>query len=282
MNRDPSISFPSLRMLKLGGSLITDKTHPRKSRPKAIARLAEEISRARSKQPDMHLILGHGAGSFAHIPAKLYGTRQGVRSTREWQGFIEVWREAVALNHLVMEALHCAGLPAISLPPSANLTSSGGQVYAWDLNPLVSALNSGLLPVIYGDVAFDRKLGGTILSTEDLFMHLARHLHPERLLLAGLEPGVWEDFPACTNLFPEITPENLVQITASLGESGGTDVTGGMASKVLQMVALVQEIPNLKVLIFSGEKPGLVESALLEEMPGTIVASFSSTTKPNN
>lgn len=55
------------------------------------------------------------------------------------------------------------------------------------------ALANGILPVVYGDVVFDEVRGGTILSTEDLFQHLAHQLHPERVLLAGLEAGVWAD-----------------------------------------------------------------------------------------
>ncbi|MBE0411103.1 MAG: isopentenyl phosphate kinase family protein [Anaerolineales bacterium] len=273
MNKPLPTEFPDLQLLKLGGSLITDKTQPRTARLQTISRLAEEISAARSKNPHIKLIVGHGAGSFAHVPAKLYGTRQGVRSQKDWQGFVEVWRDAVALNHLVMKSFHEVGLPAICLPPSASLTASAGRVHTWHLDPIRSALKVGLIPVIYGDVIFDHQLGGTILSTEDLFRHLARNLHPERLLLAGLEPGVWADYPACTILLPKITPANMEQITAYLGESNGTDVTGGMANKVTQMVELVQQLPHLKVLIFSGEKSGVVRNALLGDLPGTLITN---------
>ena len=78
-----------------------------------------------------------------------------------------------------------------------------------NLAPLKSALANKLLPVIHGDVVFDEARGGTILSTEDLFTHLAHQLHPKRILLAGLEAGVWEDFPARTHLIEEITPRVL-------------------------------------------------------------------------
>jgi isopentenyl phosphate kinase len=271
MNSHLPKSFPDLQLLKLGGSLITDKTQPRTPRKRVLARLSEEISSALSKHPEMQLIIGHGAGSFAHVPAKFYGTRQGVRSNKDWHGFMEVWQEAVALNRLVMASLLKVGLPVISFPPSASLTTSGGKVHTWNLDPLKSALNAGLIPVIYGDVIFDHQLGGTILSTEDLFTHLARCLQPARILLAGLEPGVWADYPTCTTLLSQITPQNLEQITKSLGDSTATDVTGGMASKVRQMVELLGEVPSLKILIFSGMKPGFVEKALLGEEPGTII-----------
>ena len=66
-----------------------------------------------------------------------------------------------------------------------------------------------MIPLVNGDTIFDDQRGGTILSTEDLFIYLARQLHPERILLAGLEEGVWADYPACTQLIGEITPRNL-------------------------------------------------------------------------
>jgi isopentenyl phosphate kinase len=261
----------SLQFLKLGGSLITDKSRPLTPRPEALARLANEISAALSHNPDLRLVLGHGSGSFGHVAGKKHGTRLGVSSPEGWRGFAEVWRDASALNRLVMEALHHAGLPAIAFPPSASVTSHDMQVVAWDLAPLEAALRAGLLPVVFGDVAFDTARGGTILSTEDLFTYLARQLQPRRLLLAGIEAGVWADYPACTRLVTEITPGNLAEVAPTLGGSATTDVTGGMASKVSEMLALVQANPALEVLIFSGERPGLVHEALRGAQVGTVV-----------
>ena len=267
------MTFPSplspLTLLKLGGSLITDKNRPYTPCLEVIARLAEEIASARRQRPGLRLLLGHGSGSFGHVPAQKYGTRQGVHTADEWQGFVEVWRQAAALNRLVMEALRAAGVPALSFPPSAGVTAEDGQVAAWDLSPLSAALQTGLLPVIYGDVAFDRRRGGTILSTEDLFTHLAPRLRPARVLLAGLEAGVWADFPACTHLIPEISPENYAQVETALGGSTATDVTGGMASKVHLALDWVGQTPGLEVRIFSAAAPGSLESVLLGEPLGT-------------
>ena len=68
------------------------------------------------------------------------------------------------------------------------------------------ALAAGLVPLVYGDVIFDRKRGGIILSTEELFDYLARVMKPEEILLAGMEEGVWKDFPVCSTLIQQITP----------------------------------------------------------------------------
>jgi isopentenyl phosphate kinase len=62
---------------------------------------------------------------------------------------------------------------------------------------------------------------------------------------------------------PELNQRNLALLSAALGGSRGTDVTGGMASKVRDMLDLVQTIDGLTVRIFSGLSPGNVRKALL-------------------
>jgi isopentenyl phosphate kinase len=260
-----------LVFLKLGGSLITDKTQAHTVRPETLKRVAEEIVAAIGKNSDLKLVIGHGSGSFGHVPARLHGTRLGVYTHVGWEGFVDVWREAAALNWLVMDALKSAGLNAVAFPPSASVTAKDGQVESWDLMPIELALGSDVLPVVHGDVVFDKQRGGTILSTEDLFGFLAHHLHPARILLAGIEPGVWSDYPACTRLVSLITPKNIAKYMAGIAGSGATDVTGGMASKVERSLALVQAEPDTKIYIFSGDVPGLVYKALLGKPVGTLI-----------
>ncbi len=260
-----------LLLLKLGGSLITDKLTPFTSRQAVLVRLASEIARAVEARPGLNLIIGHGSGSFGHTPAKHYGTRSGVRTSEQWHGFVEVWKEARALNQIVLDALLSAGLPVIALPPSASVTAADGVVKSWALAPIRSALAHGLIPLINGDVIFDEARGGTILSTEDLFLHLARVLKPQRILLAGLEDGVWEDYPACTRRIEVVTPGNFSRVFPHLGQSAGVDVTGGMLQKVSSMVDLVRELPGLETLIFSGERPGLLQRVLQGERAGTVI-----------
>ena len=266
-----SAASEGLQFLKLGGSLITDKARPLSARPDTLRRLAAEIASARQQAPEMRIILGHGSGSFGHVPAAQYSTRLGVHTHEQWHGFVEVWRAAAALNRLVMDALVQAGLPAIAFPPSAAITARRGKPRVWNIEPLRAALQAGLLPMVYGDVVFDDELGGTILSTEDLFEHLAVQFQPSRLLLAGIEPGVWADFPACTRLVELITPANLAEFDQALRGALSTDVTGGMESKVHQSLALAQAVPGLEVRIFSGEQPGSLEQGLLGRAVGTLL-----------
>jgi len=264
-----------LVFLKLGGSLITDKTRPHTPRSPVIRRLAGEIAAACHDNPQLRLVLGHGSGSFGHVPAHRWGTRQGVRTPAEWAGFVEVWREASALNRLVMDALEQAGIPALPFSPMSAISAVNGKIANWNLTPLRSALQAGILPVVQGDAVFDGQLGGTILSTEQLFNFLAKQLLPQKILLAGIEKGVWADFPSCTRLVDSITPENFPELENTLGGSAATDVTGGMLNKVAESLSLVEVIPGLEVQIFSGSKPGAVLDALGGQSRGTRIYSDS-------
>ncbi len=101
--------------------------------------------------------------------------------------------------------------------------------------------------------------------------YLAHQLPPERILLAGLEAAVWADFPKRSKKVSKVTPASLASLTDGLGGSQSTDVTGGMRSKVEDMVRLVEQVPSLSVQIFSGEEAGNVEKALLGQVLGTLI-----------
>lgn len=275
-----------LVFIKLGGSLITDKTKPYTPLLDVMDDLALQIVATLQTQPNMRLVIGHGAGSFGHVAASEYKTRDGYpqpsplihreRDATEdnyWKGFAEVWYQASSLNRYVMEALHKAGLRTIALPPSANVIASAGQVSVWETTPIRMALAAGIVPVIFGDVVFDEVRGGTILSTETLFNYLVKALSPERILLAGLEDAVWEDFPARTRKVERITPATFDDIKHGVGKSAAADVTGGMEAKVKEMLELAQDNPGLKIQIFSGAEPGNLARALAGEQLGTEISA---------
>ena len=266
-----------LILLKLGGSLITDKTISYTPRFEKLAELAAQISQALRGNPGLRLVLGHGSGSFGHTAARKYATRGGLRSgsaaSKYWHGFAEVWFQASQLNRFVMDSLHDQEVPALTLGPVSAVTASDRKLSNWDLTPLKAALAAGLVPVVHGDVIFDTVRGGTIFSTEDLFEHIARELRPQRILLAGLEGAVWADYPARQMRVEKITPASFDEVKAGLGVSHGADVTGGMESKVRQMLDLVQEIPGLTAQIFSGEQPGNIQKVLAGENIGTLIAA---------
>ena len=264
-----------ITFLKLGGSLITEKDKAHHARRDTIRRLGMEIRDAMEEQPNLQIILGHGSGSFGHIPAQKYKTREGVFSHYDWYGFTEVHHEAQSLNQIVMDIFFECGLPCIPISPLSAVEAENGIAAKWDIFPIVSALKNEVIPVVFGDTVFDSIRGGTILSTEDLFVFLATKLkQTSRILLAGWEEGLWEDFPNRTKLISKLEISNYQNSNGKfLKKSLYTDVTGGMAEKVHLMANLIQNDTIRSALIFSGEKPLNLKNALLDQIPGTLLYS---------
>ncbi|MCS7087455.1 MAG: isopentenyl phosphate kinase [Thermoflexales bacterium] len=260
-----------ITLLKLGGSLITEKTQASTPRLGLLRELAEAIAQAWREAP-LPLVIGHGSGSFGHATAQRYGTRAGVHTPEQWRGFAEVSVVAARLNRLVVDALHDAGLPVVAFPPSASARCHDGRLVALATEPIREALLRGLVPVVMGDVAFDVVRGGTIVSTEEVFAYLAAHLPVARVLLAGETEGVYRA-PDRPEVLPVITPADWSTIQHGVGEARGADVTGGMAAKVRAMLDLVQAHPTLIVRIFGGLKATQVAAALRGEPVGTLIAA---------
>ncbi len=255
--------------LKLGGSLITDKRRPETPRLEVLQRLAQEIRAAWTAHPEMRLVLGHGSGSFGHVAARRYGTRQGVHTSEEWYGFAVTGDAAARLNRQVTAALLAVRLPVWSIQPGAAALCQDGRLIRGPEETVREALARGLIPLIYGDVVLDTVRGGTIASTEELFERLAEHIPPTRLILAGEVPGVFTADPQRSpdaRHLPRITPSTYRALRAGMGPSAGVDVTGGMASKVEQALRMVQRHPGLRILLCDGRTPGVVEQALRGEV----------------
>jgi len=252
----------SLVFVKLGGSLITDKNAEFRARRDVIARLAAEVRRALDAHPALNLLLGHGSGSFGHVVAKQYHVQSGCE---DWQGYALTGAAAMELNHIVSAEFREAGVPVVSIQPSASARCRAGQLIELALHPVQEVLRRGLVPLVYGDVALDEVWGSTIASTEAIFAFLAHALRPQCILLLGEVDGVYTADPRLdptAELVPVIHAHAAADIDGALGASHGTDVTGGMRSKVELMMQVVRDVPGLEVRLFSGLPPGLLEQVL--------------------
>ncbi|MCG3206842.1 MAG: Glutamate 5-kinase [Anaerolineae bacterium] len=266
-----------LILLKLGGSVITDKTKPFTARMDVIDRLAVEIKHALDERAgELKLIIGHGSGSFGHAVASQYQTHKGAVSAESWLGFAEVAAAAAELNNLVLKSLRAAGVPAIKFQPSASTRTRGEQLMYFETFPIKEVLSRGLVPVIYGDVSVDASQGMSIVSTEKLFDSLARELTPNRIVLVGQVDGVYTADPLSdpgAELIEDIDRTNWDEVETMLGGSHATDVTGGMFSKVREMYRLTLAMPPMQAMIMSAETPGHLEDVLKGKMVtfGTLI-----------
>ncbi len=265
-----------LVLMKLGGSLITDKSKPYTVRQDVIDRLAKEIHDARlENKGGFDLIVGHGGGSFPHNSAVKHQTQKGIINEGSYMGIAEVQRDAATLNRMVVDSFIKAGENAISVQPSSATISKNSRIKIWDLAPVKLMLVSHLLPVPYGDVGLDLKQGCCILSTEEVLFYIAKKLKARRVIVVGKTDGVFTKDPTLSadktaEKLDEINGKNFGRIKACLASSDGIDVTGGMLHKVERLLELAKYgIPSE---IINGNRPGFVRRALNGENGlGTLV-----------
>ena len=111
-------------ILKIGGSVITDKDGDLAARTEVINRLAEETQRANLK----NLIIVHGGGSFGHPTAQKYGIKDGLKEETQKLGFAETHHVMTVLNGLVMDALVWHNIPAVSVTPSSCVVTENTNI----------------------------------------------------------------------------------------------------------------------------------------------------------
>lgn len=259
-------------MVKLGGSLITDKNVPYSVNNIVIDRLAKEVREVRAKG-NIDLVVGHGGGSFPHVSAKKYETVRGFVNGNSKYGLCIVQNDASKLNRIVVESLIKEGVSAISFQASSSCIANNSRINEFYLSTLNKLLEYGIVPVPYGDVGIDTEKGCCILSTEEIFRHLASELHPQKIVMVGKVDGVFTADPIKhkeAKQIKEIGRENWLDIKKYLGGSDGTDVTGGMIHKIEQSIEMAKL--GCEVHIINGLKEGNLERCLLGENVGTVVS----------
>lgn len=263
-----------LVFLKLGGSAITDKTRPEALDEPVLRRIAAVVAATMQARPAPRLLIGHGGGSFGHHWANLYQTHMGVHDAQGWEGVVRVQDAMSRLCREVVRYLLDAGVPAMSIQPSASAITVSRSLAGMSVDPIVYLLNAGVVPVLHGDVALDRAQGAAIISTETVFAYLAPILRPRRIVLVG-EHAVFTADPhrsAEAVRIPVVDDSNIEAVLGQAGASHGVDVTGGMASKVAAMWKLVLAVPGLDVQLV-GPDPVAVAWALRGDVSsvGTII-----------
>jgi isopentenyl phosphate kinase len=257
-------------ILKIGGSAITDKTGELAAKTDIINRLAEEIKRA-----DLdNLIIVHGGGSFGHPTAKKYGIKDGYKQEPTQKlGFAETHHVMTVLNGLVMDALIWHEIPAISLAPSSCLITENGKVKMFDETVLKAMAKMVFTPVMYGDAVLDEKLGFTILSGDQLVTYLALKYNAEKIVVGVDTDGIFDEDPKTNpnaKVYKHLTLAELKQIQPKLGKAAGTDVTGGMAGKIAELIPAIEA--GIPVTITGATKALSIYRALTDQsVLGTVI-----------
>jgi isopentenyl phosphate kinase len=258
-------------LLKLGGSLLTDKSVSEGLRREELQRIVLEIQQV-LVDGSRRVLVGHGSGSFGHVVAERFQAHLGKMGARadEWQtGFALVARSAAKLNAIVLDALVSSGLPCVAFPPRSSVVCADGVATAMrDFAAAVRlALDNGIVPLVNGDCVADSVRGCTILSTEAVFAGLLDDAvfaadgdgEPWWILCAGETNGV---LAKNGDTVPVITEANFDSLDALTSASRGADVSGAMRGKVRWLLDLVARHRRVQALIFNGLTPGNISLAL--------------------
>lgn len=220
-----------MKILKVGGSAITDKSGYMKARPERIGSMAEAIAEVWNKGI-RDLIIVHGAGSFGHAPVIRHGINGGIKNEANKLGFADTHAACSELSLMLTRQLIGRGIPAISLAPSSLITQDKKRISHFNTQIVFDYLEKGYLPILYGDFVLDRSLGGSPCSGDQIMAYLGRK--SEFLVFATNVDGVLDE---SGKPIPQITKDNFSEISKHFKETPN-DVTGAMKGKVRELLQI--------------------------------------------
>jgi isopentenyl phosphate kinase len=250
--------------VKLGGSVITDKSKPYTLREAELKRLVKEIKAALDEDKELKLIVGNGGGSFPHQPAKKGELKDGIKDSWQLPYVVQTHKAAAALNALLRELLVQEGVLAFTIAPSSAALAKNGKILSMETGALKKLVYMGIVPLVYGDVIMDTEKGCIIASTEQILDAVARDVKIDRMIIGTNTDGVLD---AEGKTIPEINSQNIETALKDIRGASTTDVTGGMRHKVEAMLELSKKIPEVRIV--NAMTPGEVKEAMLGAEKGT-------------
>ncbi len=223
-------------IIKLGGSVITEKENYKKLKTGTLKRLIKEL-------PKENFILVHGAGSFGHIVSSDKNLNSGLNSSNAID-FSVVARDVQELNTRIVSMMIENGIPAISMPLHSFHMVGENFPYTKFLEYLIR----GFIPVTYGDVVLERKKGMAICSGDQIIFNLAKYLKPERVIFVSDVDGIYDKNPKIHEdavLLRTVRAKDRISF-----DNNVKDVTGGMEMKFKIMGLLA--LSGIDVMILNG------------------------------
>lgn len=221
-------------VLKLGGSVVTDKDRAETVDGDSLERAADAIadSSPTASNADTGLVVVHGGGSFGHPRAEAHGVTT-TEGTDDAGAVTDVHAAMTALNGFVRQALLDRGVEALPVYPlSVGARDQDGEL-TLPTASVETMVDVGFVPVVQGDMVAHAERGATVVSGDELVAELARRLDADRVGLCSTVPGVLDGEGRVVDRI-----DSLDDVESVLGGSEATDVTGGMRGKVKTLLEL--------------------------------------------
>ena len=221
-------------VIKIGGSLITDKRRPFTLNERALEEVAEGIASIRDGA--RRIVIVHGGGSFGH-----YAVQQSRGDTRKLLTDVTYWM--TFLNHKVVHALIQHDVSAVGLPTwLVARGSKEGLIVETGL--VAKLLEVGVVPVTHGGL-INTDEGFKILSGDTLASKLAVKLPASALIFLMDVEGVYTEDPRVNPSATLLTVLRRSDLDRIRGGSSGVDVTGGLMLKLNEAIHAAERGVNV-------------------------------------
>lgn len=232
-------------LIKLGGSIITNKEKPLSVRRKTIDNLAKSL-----KKINEPTIIVHGGGSYGHYWSVKYDMHTKERKY-DLRGVAIIKNSMIELNKIILDSLLKNGLNPYCLPPTDFM--SGNKPIAKKVREIEKIAKTGLIPVTYGDALWYGQKKTYILSGDKIMTHLAKIIKPRLSIFVLNEDGLYSDLKS-KKLIYELRDKHH-----SISENK-MDVTGGMTRKVEEASKISKM--GMSVFFVNGNRPERIVKAI--------------------
>ncbi len=247
-------------LLKLGGSLLTDKNKPFSIREDVVRSVIQQIIDANKK-----IILIHGGGSFGHPLAKKYNISTGIDSSilNQILGLTETHQSMNKFNSRIINLFLEQKYPALSIQASSIFIKDSQIISTYSIDIIETALDLNILPILYGDIILDKKGSFSIISGDTIIFELCENLNKysvSKVIFTGETDGLYIlDNDEKSILVTECNSNELDSLKlAALGQK--IDVTGGIRGKINAIKEICKY--NIPVQIINGLENGNILKAL--------------------
>ena len=244
-------------LIKLGGSIITNKEKPLSARRKAIDSILNQIKRIREP-----MILVHGGGSYGHYWSVKYDMHTKP-AKYDMRGVSIVKNSMIDLNKIILDSAVKNRINAYCLPPTDFM--NGNKPIKNKILTINEIAKSGLTPVTYGDALWFGKKKSYILSGDVIMNIIGKILKPRLSIFVLDVDGVYSNTKS-KKLIRDFKKEKPIISKNKI------DVTGGMTRKITEATNMSKS--GLKVFFVNGNKPKRILDAVSgKKFEGTIFRS---------
>lgn len=244
-------------LIKLGGSIITNKNKPLSPRKKTVEKIVQVL-----KKINEPMVIVHGGGSFGHYWSVKYDMHTKPMKY-DLHGVSIVKNSMIDLNKIILDIFVQKKLNPYSIPPTDFMI--GNKPVSRKILEIRKIAKAGLIPITYGDALWYGNGKSFILSGDKIMTMLARTLRPRISIFVLNEDGIYSDLKSKKLIYEMKDQKPLISDIKM-------DVTGGMTRKFEEAVKMSKM--GLDVFFVNGNKPQRIFDAIKrKKFEGTLFRS---------